>query len=330
MKWYIGDVELNNRVIVAPMAGVTNLAYRSILKEFGAALIYTEMISDKGLLYNNHKTIEMIEINDFEKPVSLQLFGSEVETMVEAAKFIDKNSKADIIDINMGCPVPKVVNSNAGSKLMTMPDLAYEIVSNIVKSVTKPVTVKIRAGWNKSNINAVEFAKKMEKAGVKAIAIHGRTRSDMYSGKADLNIIKAVKEAVNIPVIGNGDIQTPEDAQHMLEYTGCDAVMIGRGLLGNPWLIKQVVDYLEKGSYQKDIDLNTKETYILEHIERLVELKGEKIAALEMRSHGAWYLKGLKNSSKIKAKISSSNGIEEIKEIIKSYFKYLKKENASD
>ena len=270
MKWKIKDVELNNQVIVAPMAGVTDLAYRLILKEFEAGLIYTEMVSDKGLLFENQKTREMVEVLDLEKPIALQLFGSEVDSMVEAAKFIDQNSNCDIIDINMGCPVNKVVKSGAGSKLMTTPDLAYEIVSKIVKVVKKPVTVKIRAGWDHKNINAVEYAKLMESAGVSAIAVHGRTRSDMYSGRANWDIIKEVKEAVKIPVIGNGDIKTPEDAKSMLEYTKCDAIMIGRGLLGNPFLIKQTVDFLENGTYNEEISNETRKKYLLEPINKLI------------------------------------------------------------
>ena len=325
MAFKIKNIKIKNNCVVAPMAGVTNLAYRLILKEFGAGLIYTEMISDKGLLYKNRRTLEMIKILDENRPMALQLFGSEVKSMVKAAKFIDEFSNADIIDINMGCPVSKVVKSGAGSALMKNPDLAFKIVQEIVKNVNKPVSVKIRSGWDHENINAVSFAKGLEKAGASLVAIHGRTRSDMYSGKVNLDIIKQVKENLNIPVIGNGDIFTPEDAKHMIDYTKVDAVMIGRGLLGNPWLVKQVIDYLDKGKYQKEIPYNERKRYIEKHLEHLVELKGEKIAVLEMRSHGAWYLKGIFGASKIKNLIVSCDTVQEIKSVINNYFDKLNK-----
>ena len=320
MKLRVKDVILGNNVFVAPMAGVTDLSYRLILKEFGAGLIYTEMISDKGLLYENQKTKDMIAISDYEKPIALQLFGSDVESMVNAAILIDRESNCDIIDINMGCPVPKVTKAGSGSKLMTTPELAKEIVSSIVKVVNKPVSVKFRSGWDHKSINAVSFAKAMEEAGASLIAIHGRTRTDMYSGRVDLDIIKAVKEAVKIPVIGNGDIKSPEDAKMMIEYTNCDGVMIGRGLMGNPWLIKQTVDYLETGNYEREISIATKKAYLLKHLDNLIKYKGEHIAILEMRTHGAWYVKGLPGATKIKTQIVHAKSVEEIVDIINNYF----------
>lgn len=329
MEWNIKDIIIKNRICVAPMAGVTNIAYREILKSYGAGLIYTEMISDKGLLFNNNKTLDMTEISKYEKPVSLQLFGSEVESMVEAAVYIDKNTDCDIIDINMGCPVTKVVKSGAGSRLMTTPELAYNIVSSIVKVVKKPVTVKIRSGWDHKSINAVEFAKLMEQAGVSAIAVHGRTKSDMYSGKADLEVIKAVKAAVKVPVIGNGDIRTPEDAKNMLDYTGCDAIMIGRGLLGNPFLVRQILDYLNNNQYYPT-EIKEKKQCMLLHLSELIKLKGEHIASLEMRTHGPWYVKGLPGSSIIKQALVSAENTEEIKNIINDYFNKLEKEAEID
>ncbi|MBN2540823.1 MAG: tRNA dihydrouridine synthase DusB [Bacilli bacterium] len=323
MKWKIGNLEIENQVVVAPMAGVTNIAFRSILKEFGAGLIFTEMISDKGLLYENNRTQDMTEIAEFEQPIGLQLFGSEVETMTKAAIYIDRNTSAQIIDINMGCPVQKVVKAGAGSKLMTTPDLAFKIVKNIVDHVSKPVTVKIRSGWDHKNINAIEFAKSMEMAGVSAITVHGRTRSDMYSGKANWDIIKQIKRNVTIPVIGNGDITTPEDAKNMIDYTGCDAIMVGRGLLGNPFLIQQIRDYLDTGNYRKNFSLLERKNAIFSHLLKLMELKGNHVATLEMRNHGAWYIKGLPGSSKIKPLIVNAKDPEDFRKIILDYFKKL-------
>ena len=322
--FYIGNVKINNQVIVAPMAGVTNHAYRSIMKEFGAGLIYTEMISDKALVYGNEKTFKMLYVNDEEKPIALQLFGSDVESMVAAAKIIEREANCDIIDINVGCPVKKVTKTGAGSKLMTTPNLLRQIVSGVVEAVNLPVTVKIRTGWDTDSINAVEIAKICEESGASALAIHGRTRSQLYSGKANWNIIKDVVEAVSIPVIGNGDITKPEDAKRMLEETGCTAVMIGRATQGNPWLIKQTVDYLEKGNYEEEIDSNIKINMMLEHMDRLINLKGEKAAMLEMRTHGPWYIKGLRNSTILKREIAQISDRESFVEAVNMYLKETK------
>ncbi len=323
MIWKIGNVELKNQVVVAPMAGVTNPAFRKIIKEFGAGLIYTEMVSDKGLGHNNVRTKEMLRVDLDEKPISLQIFGSDIESMVQAAIMVDQETNADIIDINMGCPVPKVTKSDAGAKLMKEPEKVYQLVKMIVDKVRKPVTVKIRSGWDFDNITAVEVAINAEKGGASAIAVHPRTRTQMYEGKSDWSIIKAVKNAVKIPVIGNGDIHTPEDAKRMLDETGCDAVMIGRGVLGNPWLVKQVIDYLDTGHYDKSISLHEKENYIFKHLDQLINDRGEKIAVLEMRGHTAWYLKGLNHSTHVKNQIMQAKTSEEIRSIVKDYFELL-------
>lgn len=316
----IGNVEIKNQIVLAPMAGISNSAYRTIIKEMGAGLIVAEMVSDKAIFYNNQDTIDMLYMEESERPISQQIFGSDIESFVYAAKYIEDNMHPDIIDINMGCPVPKVaLRAQAGSALLKNPEKIYEIVSAVVKSVNTPVTVKIRSGWDKNHINAVEVAKIIEKAGAKAITIHGRTRADGYSGHADWNIIKQVKEAVNIPVIGNGDVRSCYDAKRMLDETGCDAVMIGRGCLGNPWLIRECVDYLEKGIEPKPITNQERIDMIKNHLERLLKTKPYKVAMLEIRSHAAWYLKGMPNTKEIKQAIFKSNTKEELYNILESY-----------
>ena len=246
MQWKIRDVVIPNRLVLAPMAGITNEAFRILCKEMGCGLVVAEMVSDKAIGFQNERTLKMTKVNPVEHPISMQIFGGDVESLVQAAKYIDTYSDADIIDINMGCPVNKVAKkSHAGAALLTNPELVYEIVSNVVKSVSKPVTVKIRIGWDMDSINAVEVAKKIEAAGASAITVHGRTRSQFYSGKADLDWIKKVKEAVSIPVIGNGEIVDIATAKHMLEYTGVDAIAIGRGALGNPFIFRELYNYFK-------------------------------------------------------------------------------------
>ena len=315
----IGNVEIKNNVVMAPMAGISNSAYRTIIKEMGAGLIVAEMVSDKAITYGNKKTIDMLYMEDVERPLAQQIFGSDKESFVEAAKYIYENMKPDIIDINMGCPVPKVaVRAQAGSALLKDVDKIYDIVSAVVKAVPIPVTVKIRSGWDNKHINAVEVAKIIEKAGASAICVHPRTRSQGYSGKADWNIIKQVKSVVSIPVIGNGDVKSPMDAKSMLDETGCDAVMIGRGVLGNPWLIKNCINYLDG----KDIITVTVEDRIdmcLKHLEYLESLKNEKLACLEIRNHIGWYFKGIKSSNELKNKVYKTTNIHDIICLLKEF-----------
>lgn len=319
MKWKIGNVEIENQLVLAPMAGITNEAFRSICKEMGAGLVVCEMISDKALSFHNAKTIKMTGVSQNEHPLSMQIFGADKETLVYAAKWIYENTDADIIDINMGCPVNKVAKrAGAGSSLLRDPNKVYEITKAVVEATPLPVTVKIRIGWDENNINAVENAKMIEKAGACAIAVHGRTRAQMYSGHANLDVIKDVVEAVNIPVVGNGDIVDGPSALHMLEYTGCKAIMIGRGSLGNPWIFKEINAYFAGEEFKRP---SKEEIYnmIVDQYERLLKLKGERLALLEMRSHVGWYLKGMKGSAQIKNKANQALSFEEVKKILKEY-----------
>lgn len=323
MKWNVANISIDNQIVVAPMAGVTDSAYRKILKEHGAGLLYTEMVSDKGIIHRNEKTLAMLVIENHEKPIALQLFGSNPDTMAFAAGYVSRNSNADIIDINFGCPIGKVTKGGAGVKLMQDLDLSEKIIKAVVSSSLKPVTIKIRSGWDNENINAVQLAKRAETAGISAIAVHPRTRTQLYSGHSDWRIISEIKRNVKIPVIGNGDIKTPEDAIKMIQETNCDAVMIGRGVLGNPWLIKQTKSLIEKGFYEEHIPLEERKYAIINHLDLLVNRKGERLALMEMRSHGPWYIKGLKNSAAIRAEIVSATSLKCFKDIIDRYFKFL-------
>lgn len=320
MKWKIGNVEIKNQVVLAPMAGISNTAYRQIIKEMGAGLIFAEMVSDKALVYGSEKTFDLLKMSDMERPIAQQIFGSDVDSFVKAAKLVEDKMHPDIIDINMGCPVPKVaIKSQAGSALLKNPDKIKEIVSAVVKAVSVPVTVKIRSGWEANSVNAVEVAKVIEEAGASAITVHGRTRAQGYSGNADWNIIKQVKEMVSIPVIGNGDVTSAEKAKEMLDFTGCDAVMIGRGVLGNPWLIKECVSYLESGIIPPKPSAREKIEMLKRHYQLLVDSTSEKQAILEIRTHALWYIKGMPKSAYIKNEICKTKNSEDLFKILNDY-----------
>lgn len=301
----IGNVEIKNPVVLAPMAGVCNSAFRLTVKEFGVGLVCAEMVSDKGIVYGNERTLSMLYIDEQEKPLSLQIFGGEKESLVKAAQYVDKNTNADIIDINMGCPVNKIIKCEAGARWLLNPDKIYEMVSAVVDKVDKPVTVKMRIGWDDDHIFIAENAQAVERAGGSAIAVHGRTRVQMYEGKANWDYIKLAKESVNIPVIGNGDVLTPQDAKRMLDETGCDGVMIGRAALGNPWMMYQTVKYLESGILLPEPSVREKMDVCVLHLDRLIALKDEYIAVREMRKHAAWYLKGVSGNGKIRKEINN-------------------------
>lgn len=323
--WKIKNVEINGKIVVAPMAGISNMTFRRICKSMGASLVVAEMVSDKAITYGNEKTFELLRMNDDERPISQQIFGSDVKSFVEAAKIVEEKMKPDIIDINMGCPVPKVaVKNQAGSALLKNPEKVGEIIKAVVGAVNVPVTVKIRSGWDQSSINAVEIAKIAEANGASAITVHARTRAQGYAGKADWNIIKEVVDAVDIPVIGNGDVVSCYDAKKMLDETGCSAVMIGRGLLGNPWLIKECVEYLESGKLPEVIDYNEKIDMMEYHLNKLCEDKTEKQAVLEIRNHLLNYLKGLPENKEVKNRFCRCKSRLEIIEVLENYRNELK------
>lgn len=320
MSFKIREIEIKNKLVLAPMAGVTNEAFRIICKEMNAGLVMAEMVSDKAIGFKNAKTLKMTRVNPIEHPISMQIFGADKESLVSAAKFIDEYSDADIIDINMGCPVNKVAKkSGAGASLLQEPEKVYEIVKAVVEAVKKPVTVKIRIGWDFDHINCVENAKLIEKAGASAICVHGRTRSQFYSGNADLKYIKMVKEAVSIPVIGNGDITDIKSAQKMFDETGCDAIAIARGALGNPFIFRELNAYFENNIILPHADNQEIFDTIVHHYNLLLELKGEHLAMLEMRSHVSWYIKGRPGSAKIKDFCNKQTDFNIVIEILRKY-----------
>lgn len=319
----IGNVTLSNNVFLAPMAGVTDMTFRILCKRQGCGLTYTEMVSAKGLYYNNENTEVLLDISEEEKPAAAQVFGSEPEVVAMAAKGAMLRGAA-IVDINMGCPTPKIVRNGDGSALMRKPELVREIIRYTVKSVSVPVTVKIRKGWDEESVNAVEIASAAAEEGAAAVAIHGRTREQFYSGTADWSIIKQVKREISIPVIGNGDIQTPQDAKRMLEETGCDAVMIGRGAQGNPWIFGRTAEYLRSGNLLPEPAFEDRIEMIIMHLNMVTELKGETVGVKEMRKHAAWYLKGMPGSTRIKTEIYKLTEAVQVERLLKEYLDHIK------
>ena len=315
---YIGNVKIEGKLALAPLAGYTNKVYRKICHDMGARLTYTEMISDKGLLYENEKTWKLCEIDKNEHPTALQLFGGDIDELTKAAKLIDARSDCDIIDINIGCPVKKVLKAGSGSSLLRNVEYLEKMVRSVVQNVSKPVTVKMRIGFDHNSLNYLEVAKAIERAGAKAICVHGRTKSDFYSGKVNLEAIKEIKENVSIPVIGNGDVKTVEDLDNMLK-TGVDLVMIGRASFGNPWIFEEFNAHLNNIPYVKKTDKERIE-FLLYHLSELVKLKGETIAILEMRSLASWYVKGMKNNKEFKQKLINIKTVQEFKQIITECF----------
>ena len=314
----IGNLELENNVFLAPMAGVTDLPFRILCKEMGCGLVYSEMVSAKGILYDNKNTTELLEIDPKERPVAVQLFGSDPEILGAMAKKIEQYP-IEIIDVNMGCPAPKIVKNGEGSCLMKTPELVGRIVKSLVESQSKPVTIKFRKGFDDDHVNAVEIAKIAEANCASAVAVHGRTREQYYSGKADWDIIKQVKEAVNIPVIGNGDVFTPQDAKNLLEHTGCDAIMVGRGAQGNPWIFKRILHYLQTGELLPEPTTEERVEKALRHAQMLIDYKGEYIGVREMRKHMAWYMKGMPGAAELRGKLNYAENRAELEALLRGY-----------
>ena len=313
----IGNIETKNNVFLAPMAGVTDLVFRVICKEMDCGMVYSEMVSAKGVQHNNKNTKELLKVDERERPVAMQMFGSDPEIMAEMARKLNEYEDIDILDINMGCPAPKIVKNGEGSALTLNPKLVGEIISAVSKASEKPVTVKFRKGFDDQHLNALEIGRIAEESGAKAVTIHGRTREQYYAGKADWDIIKALKEEIKtIPVIGNGDIFTPEDAKKMLEYTGCDAVMIGRGSQGNPFIFKRTVEYLENGELLPEPTWEDRLDIAEKHMDMLADYKGEVIGIREMRKHLGWYIKGLPHSAEMRVKINATSGRENMRDVL--------------
>lgn len=325
-SWKIGDIEIKNKIVLAPMAGITNKAFLTTAKEFGAGLVVTEMISDKGIEHRNKKTLEMMDFEGVPHPLSMQIFGGEVDTLVEAAKFVEANTVADIIDINMGCPVPKVTKNEAGSRLLLDPDKVYDVVSAVSKAISRPLTVKIRIGWDDDHLFAVENAKAIEAGGGAAVSMHARTKAQAYTGNAQENWhwLKKLTENVNIPVIGNGDVKTPEDAKHMIDETGVTAVMMGRAALGNPWILHRTEHYLRTGELLPEPTVAEKMEIAKLHLARLVELKGDILASREFRQHAAYYLKGASRAAKVKVAVNQAESQAEIITILDNFVNGIK------
>ena len=321
-SWHIGHVIIPGRIGLAPMAGFSDVSYRLLAKEMGASFVCTEMVSAMGIKYNNEHTKELLYMEEVEQPVSMQIFGSDPEAIAIGAKVVEK-AGAPIVDINMGCPVKKVVSSGDGSALMKTPDLAMKVAEAAVKAVQIPVTVKLRLGWDDTSINVVDMARRMESVGVSAVAVHGRTREQMYSGQANWDYIKEVKEALTIPVIGNGDVNSPESAKALLEYTGCDAMLIGRAAQGNPWLFQQIKDYLETGHYRQNPTGSERIAMLLHHYDLLCKYKGVDIATREIRTHASFYIKGLPEAARWRNALNVAMGRKSFISVVEEYKQFL-------